>query len=182
MRAHNNDGLTLREQLFCKFYVALNGNGQQAAKAAGYKGAHAVRASQLLKRERVARRIQCSHRAKLSQLDCKAERVLQELVRIAFFDPRSIVALDGTILPVSGWSDDAASVVSGFEFKDGIITKIRFASKSQALELLGRHLKLWDGAGDSENQKQRLHELVNAMLKPANDGAEPTPVPEVTVQ
>lgn len=49
--------------------------------------------------------------------------------------------------------------------KDKVIEMWRFASKVQALQLLGEYLKLWEGAGNNRD-RDRLHELVEAMQAP----------------
>jgi phage terminase small subunit len=168
----DNDGLNVREALFVRHYVANNGNGKQAAIAAGYVHDPCVRASRLLKIPHIRVIIARVRLSQLSELDAKAERVLREVVRIAFFDLRRLFKADGTLLPIHCWPDDAAAAVSGLEYKGGSLSKLRFASKIQAVELLGRHLNLWEAAGNKAGD--RLQEIVDALREPAAADAKPS--------
>lgn len=181
-RGTDNDGLEQREATFCREYVISGGNGAKAAQAAGYNGDFRKRASQLLDRPHIRRVIDRTFRAKLSKLDVNADRVLLELVRIAFLDPRRFYHANGTLIAIHDWPEDVAACVSAIEYKpDGTLSKVRFCSKNSAAELLGRHLRLWEGTGDEATRKDRLNELLEAMRKPVDDGQTPTPPPEPLV-
>jgi phage terminase small subunit len=155
------DGLTPREALFCAHYIANKGNGKQASKLAGYGGDLTVRASQLLARPQVAAVIERSRTEILDELAANAKRVLLELVRIAFLDPRKLFKPDGSLIPISELDLQTAAALGGLDFKDGALTKVRFCSKNSALQLLGLWLKMWDGAGNFG--KDRLHEIIEAL-------------------
>lgn len=172
----DDDGLTSRERLFCSHYMSNGENGLRAARAAGYAGDAGRRACLLLKLPRIMAVIDRERRCKLTDLDAKIDRVLREVVRIGMFDPRKLFDLTGKLLPITRWPDDCAAVISGLEFRNGVLSKLRFASKAQALELLGRFLNLWNGMGASEAQTNRLAELVQALQSPVADGETPTPV------
>ena len=138
------NGLNLREARFVLEYISNSGNGKQAAQAAGFSGDFAARSSHLLARPRVRAVIDKLRTEKLSEIDARADRVLQELVRCAFFSPKRLFAPDGSPLPLSQLDPDTAAAISSFELgKNGSPTKYRFANKSQALELLGDYLHLW---------------------------------------
>ena len=87
------------------------------------------------------------------KLGITAERVLNELARLAFNDPRKFFDEDGRIKPVKELDDDTAMSLAGIETfhkiigdeKDGmaVVTKVRISDKRSSLELLGRHLKLF---------------------------------------
>jgi hypothetical protein len=162
------DGLTPQERIFIAEYCSNAGNGKKAAEAAGYHGDFSVRGSQLIKRPHIRRVIERTMRARLSKLQLKGFHVLKETACAAFFDCRRLFRADGSLLPVELWPEEVARVIAGFEFKDGAIFKLRFASKLQALELLGRYLRLWEGAG--EKPQDRLGEIVDALRSPAQDG------------
>jgi phage terminase small subunit len=102
------DGLSLRERLFVKSYIANDGNGQRATADAGYSGDCAKRARDLLGRDRVWRKIQQSARAVLSPLEVRAERVLYETTHIAFADPRKRFHTDNSLLKPSLWPEEIA--------------------------------------------------------------------------
>jgi phage terminase small subunit len=122
-----------------------------------------------------------STRARLSKLDINADRVLLELTRIAFFDPRRLFRSDGSLLPVQLWPAEVAAAICGIELgRTGLISKIRVCSKIAATELLGRFLRIWDG---QVVQADRLNEIVEALRKvPADPEEEDKGRKKATVQ
>lgn len=156
----NLDGLTLREALFARLYIINRGNARKAAEDAGYTGKYLrSNASHLLDNPRVAAVIQREGLRLVQKLEVKAERVLQELCKIAFADIRTMFRPDGTLIPISVMDADAAANISSIVVRKGGV-RVRFHSKLKALDLLGQHLKLWDGATDSA--KDRLDEVLRA--------------------
>jgi phage terminase small subunit len=93
--------------------------------------------------------------ARLKAMGATTERIILELVRIAFHDKRSIYNKDGSIKPPSEWDDATAAALSGMDVEElyegrgedrhfiGNLRKVRFAEKTKALELLGKYRKLW---------------------------------------
>jgi phage terminase small subunit len=91
----------------------------------------------------------------LNRYDVSAERVLEELGRIAFADPRKFFNADGSPKDLIDLDGDTAAAVSAFEVVDlfdgsrgdqkpviGLVRKVKFADKLKALELLARYHKL----------------------------------------
>jgi hypothetical protein len=78
---------------------------------------------------------------------------------LAFFDPRRLYGLDGTLKQPLEWDDDPAAVVASMEvcagqegqgencLSTGLTKKVRFCDKVEALKLLMRHLGLLNGKG-----------------------------------
>jgi hypothetical protein len=155
----DSDGLSLRESLFCSLFL-IHKNGAEAASRAGYKGDVANRAYLLLKKPRIKQVIERDRSRLLAKLEVTKERVIAELARVAFFDPRELFSADGSLKPTSELDHGTAAVISGIEVRHGT-TKLRFTSKINALELLGRYLKLWDGSGNASGD--RLKEVIDAM-------------------
>jgi phage terminase small subunit len=91
--------------------------------------------------------------ARANKLEITAEKVLQEIAKLAFHDPRKFFDDDGRLKPVSELDDNTAACLAGIETmhkivgdeKDGcvVLTKIKIADKGANLERLGRHLKLF---------------------------------------
>ena len=105
-----------RRVKFAVAYLANDQNGTQAAIAAGFApaGAH-VAASRLLKDAKVLAEIE-EGRKRLSLLvDLDPARTLQEVARIAYFDPRRAFHDDGTPKHVLEMDDDTAAAVAGVE-------------------------------------------------------------------
>lgn len=140
--------LTPKQERFVEEYM-VDLNATQAAIRAGYskKTAKDIACQNLAKlniQEAITEK-----RGKLSEnTGITAERVLQEISKIALSDIRSLLDGDGNIRPVADWDDDAAAAVSGLDIQSsgaGAVTKkIKQWDKLAALEKLGRHLNLFD--------------------------------------
>ncbi|MHB8815014.1 MAG: terminase small subunit [Steroidobacteraceae bacterium] len=80
-------------------------------------------------------------------------RLLQELARVAYFNPKRLLGPDGNFLPLHEWPDDAAAAIAGLDIEEiwtgvgeerkliGRVLKPRAAPKVEAARLLGQHLK-----------------------------------------
>lgn len=142
--------MTPKQSLFIKEYL-IDLNATAAAARAGYKDANIGR--QLMTKNNVAVAIQEGMDKRAGKLEITADRVLQEIARLAYYDPRKFFDEDGRIKPLSEIDDDTAMALGGIETfhkiigddKDGIavVTKIKLADKGANLERLGRHLKLF---------------------------------------
>lgn len=144
-----------RQEVFVREYL-IDLNGTRAAIAAGYseKGAD-VAAIRMLGNARVQKLIAELTEQRLKRLDITADRVLGELARLAFVDPRKFFNDDGTAKPISQLDDDTAAALAGVEvFEEfegsgenrkfaGYTKKFKIADKRGSLELLGKHLKLF---------------------------------------
>ena len=156
----DKDGLNLREKLFAFAYISNRGNGVEAAREAGYNGDLPHRATDLLAKPQVKAVIDRERARLMRKAEITAERVLCELARVAFFRVSRLFRPDNTPIPLSQLDDDASAVISSVDFRKGTV-KLRFANKLQALDLLGRWLKLWEGEGAQSNDK--LAEVIAAL-------------------
>lgn len=141
--------LTPKQERFCQEYL-VDLNGTQAAIRAGYspKTANEIAAENLAKPSIVARVAELqAERATRTQVT--ADRVVRELARIAFLDPRRVMAWgpDGvTLRPADELDpDDAAAVRAASQTvtQHGGTIKLELAPKIDALRLLGDHLGMW---------------------------------------
>lgn len=85
------------------------------------------------------------------KLDKQAQRIVDELERMAYADIRSLLDSDGNLLPPDQWPDDIAATISGIEVETlwqgkgeerepvGTVKKIKRFDKNKILEMLGRH-------------------------------------------
>lgn len=146
-------GLTKKQELFVAEYL-IDLNATRAAIAAGYsKSTSQEQGSRLLSNVMVAAEIAKQHGKRLRKLEISADRVLQELAKVAFYNPRKLFDADGRCKPITELDDDTAMAIAGMktahkvtgEDEDGMVvfTEYKLADKLRALELCGRHLKLF---------------------------------------
>lgn len=143
------DVLTERQRKFCEEYM-IDLNGKQAAIRAGYsEKSSALHATALLRMPKVAEELKRLMDARAQRTEVSQDRVLLEIARLAFNDPRKAFDDSGNILPIKEWPDEVAAAVSSIEIletKSGDETlfvqtkKIKFWDKSKNLDLAARHL------------------------------------------
>ena len=145
--------LSDRQQRFVIEYL-VDLNAKQAAIRAGYSEKTAAQiASRLLTKVNVQDAIQAARKRRENRIEISADRVLLEIARIAFFDPRKLFDRSGNPVPITELDDDTAAAIAGLDVDtkaDGepdmltITKKLRLADKQKALDMLGRHLGLFD--------------------------------------
>ena len=139
------DKLTPKQQRFVEEYL-VDLNATQAAIRAGYSEKSAARISvELLNKTQVQKSIEKAQAKRAERTEVTADRVVTELAKIAFADPRDLMEWgpDGLVLKDCRTIPDAAAaaVSEVSESKDGI--KLKKLDKLKALELLGRHLGMF---------------------------------------
>ena len=148
--------LTAKQRAFADNYLKYM-NKQEAAKKAGYsaKSAHAL-ANETLKNPNVTDYIEktMDKRAKRTGID--QDKVVNEIAKVAFSDMTDIATWGGYGVSFKA-SDELSKDVSGaiqeissIDTKEGSNLKVKLHPKLQALELLGKHLKLELGKQRSE--------------------------------
>ena len=153
--------LTDKQAIFCQEYI-IDFNGARAARAAGYSADCARQlAVDTLSKDYIQEYIAQLMQSRLKKLEITQERVLSEIAKIAFSDPRSVMSwdADGVYLKASEeLTDDEAAIVSEVTFKvtkDGQHVGLKLNDKQAALDKLARHLGIYkDGltiGGDKEN-------------------------------
>lgn len=143
--------LTPKQSAFVREYL-VDLNATQAAIRAGYSAKNAGKIGpELLGKTRIQAEIQIGMDKRAQRNDITADRVLKEIARLAFFDPRRLLNGDGTPKAIHELDDDTAAAVAGIDIVTkgnedlgyADVMKIKLADKSKNLELLGRHLKLF---------------------------------------
>lgn len=137
--------LTDKQTAFVREYL-LDLNATQAAIRAGYSERTASRIGpQLLGKTWVREAIEKAQAKRARRVEITADRVVAELAKIAFSDPRDLMEWgpDGVVLrPSVELSDDqAASVAEVAENNAGL--RLKKHDKVKALELLGKHLGIF---------------------------------------
>jgi phage terminase small subunit len=142
--------MTPRKATFITEY-SLHGNGTQAAVKAGVPESSAhVTASRWLKEPKIAAAIDEQKERLKAKLELTAERVLLELMRIAYYDPAKLYDEHGERIPVHLLDEDTRRAVASIEDEtrkaSGTTTRsqyVKMADKKGAAELLGKYLKLF---------------------------------------
>ncbi|MEW7854788.1 terminase small subunit [Pseudomonas chlororaphis] len=147
--------LTAKQQRFVDEYLK-DLNGTQAAIRAGYsaKSAAVIAAENLIK-PNVQVAISEGMQQRSSRTGITADRVLQELGRLAFLDIRKAYNADGSLKPVHELDDDTAAAIAGMDVAEigsgedviGFVKKIKLSDKKGALELVMRHLGMLSPPG-----------------------------------
>ncbi len=149
--------LTEREERFCREYACDAGlNATRAYRSAfpavSYNAAK-TEASKLLTKPYIKARISEMELERARRLEITPERVLSEIAKLAFYDPRSFFNDDGRLKNISELEPDHAAVIGGLEMlqknaSDGsggttVTTKIKLPDKTKNLQLLARYLKMF---------------------------------------
>lgn len=138
--------LTKKQKRFAEEYL-IDLNATQAAIRAGYSPdtAKAIGCENLTKpniKEYIDKAI--AERSKRTGIN--QDRVIRELARIAFVNAANVIdTKDATIK--EGTSDDDTAAIQSVKVKsfgeDGVEREIKLADKIKALELLGKHLGMF---------------------------------------
>ena len=176
--------LTARQAMFVSEFC-VDGNATQAAIRAGYSAKTARQQGALnMANAAIASEIAKAQTKRLERNDVTAERVLQELARVAFLDVRKLLNDDGTMKPLSELDDDTAATIAGIELSEirdgegtpiGVLKKIKIADKLVALDKLARNLGLLQDklkiSGDAENPVLMLIQRIQgSSIRPVIEG------------
>lgn len=150
--------LTAKQIRFCEEYL-IDLNATQASIRAGYsvESAGSIGSENLTKPE-VRAYVDAAMAERSKRTGINADRVLRELGRIAFINPKDLIALDTAAVNPEANEDDLA-VIAGVKVKyvphkefdkDGepvietaIEREVKFCDKLKALEMCGRHLGMF---------------------------------------
>ena len=96
----------------------------------------------------VKKGIQKARQKLIQRTQVDQERVITELARIAFMDPREFFNEDGKLKDVHKLPDDAAAALAGMDININplgeVTKKIKLTRKEKALELLAKHLGMFE--------------------------------------
>jgi phage terminase small subunit len=149
-----------RADIFINEYL-VDFNATRASFAAGYK--HGQSGRRLLQNVAIKKEIERRKAQRLGNLEITSQRVLAELARCAFFDVRKLYHPNGTIKKVTELDSDTAAVIQGIKFniKDGVLLReYKLTNRQGALEMLAKHLNLFDAAPKTSDH---LAELLQEM-------------------
>ena len=141
--------LTEKQQRFVDEYL-IDLNATQAAIRAGYSAKTAnEQGSRLLANVKIQQAISEKMAERSKRTGINQDRVIIELARIAFVKMTDIVDSDGEIR--SDASEDDLACIESVKYKSSesetgssVEREVKIASKLKALELLGKHLGMWN--------------------------------------
>lgn len=150
-------GLTPQQRTYADNFV-LTGNKRASAIAAGAKPASAGKTA-----ERMSTNVHIQKYVDMrkgqtavvleNDYGITRERLLRELAAVAFLDPARLYDDNGEILPVNKMDEMTRRAIAAVDVQemtdsDGVLIgyskKIKVNPKIAAIELLGRHLRMWN--------------------------------------
>jgi phage terminase small subunit len=158
--------LTLKQEKFCLEYIET-GNASEAYRRAfnteRMKPETVNRnAKAMIDDSKIATRLQALKKPVIEKMELNLEKVLTENMHLAFFDIRTMFNENGTLKPVSEWSDSIGASVKSIEIDElyegsgkdririGETKKVQFWDKSAAIDKLMKHL----GAYEKDNKQK----------------------------
>lgn len=143
-------GLTPKQRKFVAEYL-VDLNATRAAIRAGYSAKTADRIGpELLGKTCVREAVEAAQKRREKRTEITQDRVLNELARVAFGNSRAVMSWGpgGLVLRDSAeLTEDEAALVSEVRettTKDGGSMALKTHDKMKALELLGKHLGMFD--------------------------------------
>lgn len=141
--------LTEKQQRFVDEYL-IDLNATQAAIRAGYSAKTACEQGARLLANVKIQGIIAEHMAERSKrTGVNQDRIVRELAKIAFVNLTDIVDEEGRIR--SNATDEDLSCLESIKYKesssdtgDSVEREVKIASKLKALELLGKHVGMWN--------------------------------------
>lgn len=141
--------LTEKQQRFVEEYL-IDLNATQAAIRAGYSAKTAnEQGCQNLAKLSIQQAIAEKMAERSKRTGINQDRIVLELAKIAFVKMTDIVDEEGRIRPDA--TDDDLSCIESVKYKesssmngDSVEREVKISSKLKALELLGKHLGMWN--------------------------------------
>lgn len=164
--------MTKKQKRFVEEYL-IDLNATQAAIRAGYKAGNTQRASEigseLLQKTPVLEAIQKAMAERSKRTGVNADRVVQELAKIAFVNAIDVIDPDTATVKEDASGNDTAAIqsvkVKTFG-EDGVEREIKMADKLKALELLGKHMGMFKDKvvlSGMETEKTKLDNIIEQM-------------------
>ncbi|MEM7000881.1 MAG: terminase small subunit [Pseudomonadota bacterium] len=179
---HNRAGvLTDKADMFCREYL-VDLNSAAAARRAGYDCKNTESAAsvgfELLQNKHVRARTQTLMDERSKRVEIDSDRVLHEVARIAFSDIRQMFDEDGAIIQIPDLEDDVSAALASVKVT-GVgrgklraqLVEFKVWDKLKALELLGKHLKLFKDT-TSHEFPDGIPEVITRRVVDPSDGYE----------
>lgn len=142
--------LTEKQKRFVEEYL-IDLNATQAAIRAGYSAQTAQeQSSRLLSNVMVQKEISQAMAERSKRTGVNQDRIVLELARIAFVNAADVIDSENATVKAGATADDTAAIQSvkvkviPTKEGEGVEREIRLNDKLKALELLGKHLGMWN--------------------------------------
>ena len=162
--------MTQKQKRFIEEYL-IDLNATQAAIRAGYSPDTARQTgSENLSKPVIRAQIDRAMAERSKRTGVNAERVVQELAKIAFVNAAEVIDPKTATVKEDALPEDTAAIqsvkVKTFG-EDGLEREIKMADKLKALELLGKHLGMFKDrielSGGLDTEKSKLDDLIGQM-------------------
>lgn len=164
--------LTPKQATFVREFL-IDLNATQAAIRSGYSEKTAApQAARLLTNVNVQAAIQEAQEARAERTEVSADRVLLELIRLGTSNVKQLFDNRGNLLDIHEIDDGTAAAISSIEVvmekgQEGNETtvftkKIRFWDKKGSLELIGKHLGMFEPK-QQESTADKARAIVDAI-------------------
>ena len=175
--------MTDAQKRFCDEYL-IDLNATRAYKVAYSRckkdETASVNGSKLLRNTKVQEYISRKQKEIEKRTEVTQDRVIKELAKIAFLDIRKLYTDNGQLKNVADLDSDTAGAISSLETleeydgygedreKIGDTQKVKLLDKTKALELLGRHLGIFNDKLDlnvkeKEEKKNAISDILSQM-------------------
>ena len=145
-------GYLRKWNMFASEY-AKSFNAKESAIKAGYRRHSAsVIGSQLLTKPKIQDLIRLKTSKRMERVELTGDFVLKELVNVAGLDMKDALDDNGNMLSVNEMPEHVTKAMQSIEINEnhttsgqfvGYTKKIKLWDKIKALEMLGKHLRLW---------------------------------------
>lgn len=180
------NGLSVRQLLFCAYYVE-GGEAKAAAERAGYQVSSGNVVNNLLKNELVQNEI----RRLVGKAGMQTEEILIRLTEQARNEGARYITEDGELDMVKMIRDGKQHLIKKIKKRTTISVKgaeteyneIEFYDAQKALELLGKHLRMWVNVREDKHTFEMLvSEKVQNTLDRIYDGEDVIDVDAVEIE
>lgn len=165
--------ITEKQKKFVEEYL-IDLNATQAAIRAGYSVKNAGKIGhELLEKTRISNEITKKIAERSRRTGINADRVLIELAKIAFVNADDVIESKDATLKENASRDDLAAIQS-IKVKtfgeDGVEREIKLADKLKALDMLGRHLGMWNDKLQVSGMEEEQKKLADILQQLRGDG------------
>lgn len=167
MSAKNEHGLTPAQERFAQ--EVARGQSLADAYRAAYPKAKSwkpetlyPKASEMMSAGKVLARVTALKDAAADGAVVDATKLVREMARLAFSDPRKLVGEKGKLKALSELDDDTAAAIASIEVDEYGKVKYKLWDKGPAQEKLAKYLGLYEK--DNKQRTDPMAELAKALL------------------